>query len=354
MILNGGSAFVTTGAQTITHRIKQENRRLEWILFSYRETTGATAPTSNQDGLLGRIKEIRLRVNDVKNSRNAIQVRGPAAVSYARNNFERLDRETQRGYALGATAGSSSIWTHVPIMLRNPMFGEPFGNQLSLPLGKQLKDDPILEIDLRADAEVHSANVPTGLVATLTFGYRDVPDDVPYIPSELRTDTFDVTAAGKAQFEFGSVGVLTQMLVQGYNAKAYANNIQRAILADFPNLISVEYGRQLARRNTFHAIQALNDYSQDTYPGDSISAGTSFLSNRNITGESFYDFLADLPIQDAWSINSCFNLDPYAMGGDKFRLIWNDWSNASNQAVITYHRLLPSDIGQLRGLTVGI
>lgn len=352
-ILNGGSAYITTAAQTISYRIKQENRRLEWILFSFRETTGASAPTSNQDGLAGRVKEIRLRVNDQKNSRMAVQVRGPAALSFARNNLERLDRETQRGYASAALANSVSSWTHIPILLRHPLFNEPFGNQLSLPLGKQLKDDPTLEIDLRADAEVHSLNAPTGLVAVLTFGYREVPEDVPYIPSELRTDTFDVSAAGKATFEMGSVGVLTQLMIQGYNSKTYANNIQRAVLADFPNLISVEYGRQLARRNTFHALQAINDYSQDTYPNDSASSSAA-LTARNISGESFYDFLADLPIQDAWSINSCFNLDPYAMGGDKFRVIWNDWSSASNQAVITYHRLLPSDIGQLRGLTVGV
>ena len=352
VILNGGAAYVTTAAQTLSYRIRQENRRLEYILFHFRETTGGVAPTGNGDGLGGRVKEVRLRVNDVKNSRNMIQARGPALLSFARNNVERLDRETQRGYAGGNISASASIWTTIPIFLRHPLVNEPFGNQLSLPLGKKLKDEPVLEIDLRADSEVFSANVPTGLVAALTFGYRDVPEDVPYIPSELRTDTFDVASVGKATFEMGSVGILTQMLIQGYSAKTYANNITRTILADFPNLISVEYGRTLARRNIFHGIQALNDYSIDTYPNDG-TAGSAQLFQRNMQGESFYDFFADLPIQDGWSINSAFNLDPYALGGDKFKVIWNDWTNASAQAVITYHRLLPNDITDLKGLTVG-
>jgi hypothetical protein len=61
-----------------------------------------------------------------------------------------------------------------------------------------------------------------------------------------------------------------------------------------------------------------------------------------LTGESFFDFLTDLPGLDAFSLARVPDLNTDALGGDKFRHVFNDLASASRPAHFTYHKILSS------------
>lgn len=340
-----------TAAQTVTARIKQEKRRLEAILIVLRATTAASS-TNNQDGLAGLVKEIRLRVNDVLGSRNLIQVSGPALLSFVRNNFGHLDRNTYASYQTGTLASSTAHTVAFYVPIRHPQIAEPYGNLLSLPLSSNfLKDDPILEIDLNAGTAVFNTAPTPGSPTIKAYSIlREVPDTVPYIPSELRTESWTPGSAAKWTYEFASVGFLTQVLIQGYNAVTYANTTQRISLLSSGGILSVEYGRNAVRKFEDDVIQCLNDLSQDQR---SILPADTALSTRAFAGEYFLDFLTDHPCADAFSPMSLLNLNTEALNGDKCRLVFDQFAG-NYLARITQHRLLARTSAALKDLAVAI
>jgi hypothetical protein len=342
-----------TAAQTVTARIKQERRRLEALLLVFKATTAA-ASSNNGDGLAGLIKEIRVRVNDVLGSRNMIQVSGPGLLSFNRNNFGWLDRNTYASYQTGTLAASSAHTVAFYIPVRHPSIAEPYGNLLSLPLSSNfLKDDPIVEIEFHQGTTVFNTTPTTPLSPNIKLYsiLREVPDSVPYIPSELRTDTLNAdAAANKKYFDFSSVGFLTQCLLQGYSSQTYGNAVTRASLLSAGGLLTVEYGRNAIRKFDDDTIQLLNDMSQDQR---TIVPADTALSTRQFAGEYMLDFLTDHPNSDAFSPMSMLNLNTEALGGDKCRIVL-DTMPANTQARITYHKLLARTAAALKDLAVAI
>jgi len=349
-ILPSGSLTSIASAQTLTARIKQEKKRLEAVVLIVKTASAVTTGVV-EDGPPGLVKEIRLRVNDVLGQRNAVKVSGPGLLSFLRNNFGFLDRNTFQAYQTLHVA--STVWTfcfYIP--LRHPMFAEPYGNLLSLPLSAAfVKDDPILEVDLCAGAEVWAGTLPASATVRAMAILRDIPDSVPYIPSELITDTLNAdSAAAKKTFEFPSVGFLTQVLAQGYSAQTYAATVDRAsLLTTTTGLLTLEVGRNKIRTFDDDSVNALNDLSQlqmKAVSGD-------IMSNRSFLGEYFIDLLSDHPGSDAFSAASVINLNTDALGGDKCRLIF-DTMPLNVQARITYHKLLARTPEAIKPLMVNV
>lgn len=353
-------------AQTITFRIKQEQRRLEGFILSLQLTNNAAIPTGAAwGGMAGVVKEIRVKVQDALGSRNAVQVSGIGCLSWVKNQLGRLDRNTQTGYATAAlpafaTENVSTINYFVP--LRHPIVSEPFGNYLALPLSsKFLGDDVIVEVDLwdigAAAGTVFLANSPTwpANAASLQTLVREVPEEFGYIPSELRSDMFAPSAVANATYEFTSNGYLTSALVQGLSASAFGNGLTRAsILATGGNL-QFQYGRDIWLKDNEAFSNALNDLSADNYPSATTATITgSALTNRNMPNEIMIDFLADLPQTDAFSVGSIPNLYTAALGGDKARLVFNDFAAVGRAAHITMHRFLPIKADDLSALALSI
>jgi len=361
------SAPSGTGAQTLRFLIKQERRRLEAFTFRLGLTTAATAMTGAAwAGYAGVVKEIRLVVNDGPaggGQRNVIQISGPACLSYVRQLGLNIDRKTQIGYAsAGFTGVSTAIELNFYVPIRHPSFQEPLGNVLAFPLSSTYSaNDVYVEVDLYDIAPGASAPVFTTFGPTYTANATllqthlvEIPDSFPYLRSEWRTDTgFSTNATANVPYEFTSGGFLTGFLMQGFSA-VIKNDVTRSTLLSSGGQYRLEYGREVLMKSDESFMQALNDLSSiQVYPNDANAIGTGgVLQNRNFAGESFFDFLTDLPGVDAFSLASCPDLNTDALGGDKFRLVFNDLASSSKGVHLTYHKLLSSRdsiIGVVKG-----
>jgi hypothetical protein len=345
----------STGAQTIRFLVKQERRRLEAFTFRLSITTNAAAMTGAAwGGYAGIVKEIRLVVNDGPaggGQRNLVQVSGIGCLSYVRQLGLNLDRTTQVGYATAGFPGSGTLQLNYYVPIRHPSFQEPLGNVLAFPLSSTYSaNDVYVEVDLydiAAAGSVFTTNGPTYAAtnpALVQTHLVEIPDSFPYIRSEFRTDTgFSTSATANVPYEFTSGGFLTGFLVQGFSA-AIGNATTRSTLLSTGGQWRVEYGREVLMKTDEAFMQSLNDLSAPlVYPNDATAIGTGgVLQNRIFTGETFFDFLTDLPGLDAFSLASCPDLNTDALGGDKFRLVANDLASASRPMHITYHKLLSS------------
>jgi len=359
------SAPSSTGAQTLRFLVKQERRRLEAFTFRLGLTTNATAMTGAAwAGYAGAVKEIRLVVNDGPaggGQRNVVQISGPACLSYVRQLGLNIDRKTQIGYAsAGFTGVSTAIELNFYVPIRHPSFQEPLGNVLAFPLSSTYSaNDVYVEVDLydiSAGGSVFTTNGPsyTANTTLLQTHLVEIPDSFPYLRSEWRTDTgFSTNATANVPYEFTSGGFLTGFLLQGFSA-VIGNAVTRSTLLSTAGQYRIEYGREVLMKSDESFMQALNDLSAiQVYPNDATSIGTGgVLQNRNFAGESFFDFLTDLPGVDAFSLASCPDLNTDALGGDKFRLVFNDLASSSKGVHLTYHKLLSSRdsiIGVVKG-----
>lgn len=343
-----------TGAQTIRFLVKQERRRLEAFTFRLSITTNAAAMTGAAwGGYAGIVKEIRLVVNDGPaggGQRNLVQVSGIGCLSYVRQLGLNLDRTTQIGYASAGFPGSATLQLNYYVPIRHPSFQEPLGNVLAFPLSSTYSaNDVYVEVDLydiAGSGTVFNTNPPAyaANAALVQTHLVEIPDSFPYIRSEFRTDTgFSTSATANVPYEFTSGGFLTGFLVQGFSA-AIGNATTRSTLLSTGGQWRVEYGREVLMKTDEGFMQSLNDLSAPlVYPSDATAIATGgVLQNRIFTGETFFDFLTDLPGLDAFSLASCPDLNTDALGGDKFRLVANDLASASRPMHITYHKLLSS------------
>ncbi|MCX8156613.1 MAG: hypothetical protein N3J91_09235 [Verrucomicrobiae bacterium] len=348
-----GTLSSLSAQQTVTFRIKQEARRLEAVILTLKATTGAS-PANNHDGLAGLVKEIRLVAEDVNGKRNIVQVTGPALLSFIRNNFGSLDRHTFASYRAANLAASTAYACNFFIPVRHPNVAEPYGHQLSLPLSANfIKGDAMLEVDINPASVVFSAGAPTGATIKALAILRNVPDSVPYIPTELITQTISFAAAGKQAYDFSTTGFLTQVLVQGYNSTTYGSSIQRTnVLSSIPEgTLAYVHGRNkiMVLDNDFgFALNDLTQYLVGKVPGETTINPASF------DGEVFLDFMSDYPGADAFSAASIPNLNTDALGGDKARLEFDQWANSAAMARITYHKILARTRDAIKGLAVAI
>lgn len=344
-----------TAAQTLRFLIKQEKRRLEAFTVKLRLTTTATAPTGAAwAGLAGVVKEIRLVANDGPaggGQRNVVQVTGPGCLSYVRQLGANIDRQTQVCYGSSGFPVSTTLELSFYVPVRHLGISEPLANVLSLPLSsKFLANDVYVEVDLYdigAAGTVFTANPPgyaSSQPALVQVHLREVDEMFPYLRSEFRTDTgFSSNATANVPYEFTSGGFLTGFLVQGFSA-ALGNATTRSTLLSSGGQFRLEYGREVIAKTDEAFQQALNDISiPEVYPDNAAAViANATLPNRMFTGESFFDFLTDLPNGDAFALASCPDLNTDALGGDKFRLVFNDLASSSRPVHITYHKLLSS------------
>lgn len=346
-----------SAAKTYTFRIGQQRRRLDAILLQLSVTNDAST-AANADGVSGLVKEVRVIANDVLGKRNVVKCPGSALIAYVRNNLGRLDRYTQSAMGAGSAGtltASATMLCHFWIPLRALFIQEPYANLTSLPLSSSwIKEDVIVEVDLRAASEVYSAGAPTASAIGAVALYRDVPDNIPYIPSELITDPISFGAAARQEYQFGQSGFLTQALIQGYVSATYANTATRVQLLSAAGILSFEYGRTVLRRGPESLLRAINDYSQNVVgaEGNGLITGNQ-MERRTPIGEVMFDFVTDFPETDAFSIFSILNLSKDALGGDVARIVWSDWANTGYQGRITYHKLLPRSAEDFNLLTKG-
>jgi hypothetical protein len=364
-VLTPNTAPSGTAAQTATFRIRQEGGiRVETLNLKLRLTTAASAITGAAwGGLVGVIKEVRVIANDALGKRSIVRMSGIALAMFAQQNLLNLDGNTQIAYANAVSYPLSTVVDiTLPIPLRHPGFGDPFGNQLSLPLSSRfIGDDVSVEVDLNdltAGGVVFTTN-PPAYTATdtllLEVCSRRVPESVPYIPSELVSELSGAfSGTSKQYFELPTGGYLTQLGIQGLSAD-FDDTVTRQSLVAAGNQYQVDLNRERLATTNQQFIQARNDRSRVAYPR-SVSAviASSFLHARMFDGEAFFDFVTADHGYDVFSVASAVNLDPAVTGSNKLRVTFADLANSSYRAHYHYHKLLPIKAEDLNTLAASV
>jgi hypothetical protein len=354
-----------TAAQTARFRLRQENGvRVEQLNLKLRLTTAAGAITGAAwGGFVGVIKEVRVIASDALGKRNVVRMSGIALAFFAQQNFLNLDGNTQVAYASAVSYPlSTALEITLPVPIRHPAFGDPFGNQLSLPLSSRfLGDDVMVEVDLTdlvAGGAVFTTNPPTYHATEpllLEVNYRKVPESVPYIPSELVSDLSPAFAGtSKQSLEIPNGGYLTQLGIQGLSSD-FEDNITRSALVVPGNQVQIDLNRERLWTTNQEFIQARNDRSRVVYPRNvSATIASSFLFARAFNGEMFFDFVTADHGYDVFSVASAVNLDPAVTGSNKLKVTFADLANASFRAHFHYHKLLPMKAEDLNTLAASV
>jgi hypothetical protein len=354
-----------TAAQTTRFRLKQENGvRVETLNLKLRLTTAASAITGAAwGGMLGVVKEVRVIANDALGKRNVVRMSGIALAMFAQQNFHNLDGNTQIAYASAVSFPLSTVVEiTIPVPLRHPCIGEPFGNQLSLPLSSRfVGDDVMVEVDLweiTAGGAVFTTNPPTYAASEpllLEVCYREVPESVPYIPSELVSDLSQAfSGTSKQKVEIPTGGYLTQLGIQGLSAD-FGNAVTRSALVAVGNQYQIDLNRKRLATTNQQFIQARNDRSRSVYPrAAAANIASSFLFARAFDGEAFFDFVTADHGYDVFSIASAVNLDPVVTGSNKLTITFADLANSSFRAHFHYHKLLPIKPEDLNTLAASV
>jgi hypothetical protein len=346
-ILSLQTGSVALGS-TATWKISRQPRRLEGLRVRITATTDGAAATASKItarfGIAAIVKQLRLKVNDRIGNRNAVAMPGFCLLSYLTNVDVKLGRSTQQAMPAGLVVSTAYTFT-IYVPLRHPQIGEPYGNVLALPLDNaNLNEDPSVEIDFETSANLLSAGAISSVTAAVQPVYRDVPQSVPYIPTELQTVVWDPTTTSNVPFEFPNVGVLSGFLVQAADRTTFATTRALATGGQY----RLEYGRQVLLKTDDLFLEDANDASRISYP-----TGSSIVGNQP-TNEAFFDFVTEETGQDAYSINSVINLDSATLAGDKLRLFFNDLVDSSTTLWITTHKFLPRSLAELGALSVGI
>jgi hypothetical protein len=354
-----------TAAQTAKFRIRQENGvRVETLNLKLRLTTAAGAITGAAwGGFVGVIKEVRVVANDALGKRNVVRMSGIALAMFAQQNLLNLDGNTQSAYASVVSYPLSTVLEiTLPVPLRHSGFGDPFGNQLSLPLSSRfVGDDVSVEVDLNdltAGGAVFTTNPPAYNATEpliLEVCSRKVPESVPYIPSELVSDLSPAFAGtSKQYFELPTGGYLTQLGIQGLSAD-FDDTITRVALVAAGNQYQIDLNRERIATTNQQFIQARNDRSRVVYPRSvSANIASSFLYARAFDGEAFFDFVTADHGYDVFSVASAVNLDPAVTGSNKLKVTFADLANSAYRAHYHYHKLLPLKAEDLNSLAASV
>jgi len=347
-----------TAAQTCRFRLPRQSRRLSHLALRVRQTTGASLPTNTDgDGLAAVVREVRLNISDIRGDRSVVKASGPALLSYSENNEINRDRKSQVGYAGTGFPASTAVDIRIPIWCAHPKITEPLRHNLGIPWSSNfLGNDPVLEVDLAAvvagASNVYVTNGTTwpSNALELLAVYHEVPESVPYLPWQLESSLWKPNQVSKVPYIWSQVGVLMQSLWQTYTD----DNLQaRVTPLSSGGTVKLEYGTNQYGDLSQEWTEYLNDQTRLTYP-DSVSAviASSFLFERNIGGEMFFDFMSDLPGTDLFAAAAAFNLDQSALKGDTMRLVFNDYASTANPSRVTNFRLLPSSAAEIAQLLV--
>lgn len=348
-----------TAAQTVTFKMSRQSRRLTGLFIRVTPTTASSLPANTDgDGLAAVVNEVRFNISDVRGDRAAVKASGPALLTTAFNNDVFPDRSTQVGYAGTGFPTSTAVPMIFPIFLAHPKIPEPLCYQLGMPFSDRfMAIDPTIEVDLNAVAAgASNVFVTNGCTwgsnaMELLAVYHEVPETVPYIPWQLTTEVWAPTVTSKVPYEWSNVGVLLQALFQTYTDGTWQ---QRVSPLSSGGTMQLNYGTNQYGNLHLDWLTYLNDQTRPTYPA-SVSAviASSFLFERCIGGEFFYDFMTDRPGPDLFAVAAAFNLDQRALAGDKMRLFFNDLASTAYRTRVTNFRLMPDNMAQVASLLAG-
>jgi hypothetical protein len=342
-----------TSKQTVSLRIPQSRRRLEGIIIEPIFLTPAGAPTATSDGFANIFSEVRLRVNDVLGSRNAIQCPSTVLLNFNESMGGAQSRHNLFGERPVTAAKNYRL--HVPVMVRQPCFEEPVGNIFGIPLD-QLNEDPVLEIDIDSNASTASANPSVSIPAIrAVILYRDVDPAVKYMPTELISSRWTIPATGKQSFDVATGGFLTALMMDQYSTFATT----RALLYTANDH---EFQIELGSNKVMQKFPTIMDGLLDNQNGSFASATPFFtrvaavdtsatdvsFSGRYL-GNYIFDFMYDDSKGGAFSPASILNANPIPLGGDRVKMTGTNYS-AVGTVIMTHHKLLTRSAGDLAAL----
>jgi|GEM_PF-4922118 len=223
-VTSASGGVPSLGNKNIALRIPRQRGRLEKleVITKINQATSSLAgDTSTNLTALDIFDEVRLRVSDAHASnRLLVQCPGSSLAMWQRYTVGQLNRHAQYLATKPDLAAGTYYVTHtIPVM--DPLMSELVGIKTALPMQDNLGtgEDPTLELDLAAAVANfgYVAGGTTTLAGIRVRAYfRDVPDDVPYIPTELKTNlvTWSQWPDG---WELPGTGFLARLLNEGWS-----------------------------------------------------------------------------------------------------------------------------------------
>lgn len=339
-----GAAITNLSASSVTPcqlRIERQDRRLEKIVLNITGTLATPTTAAARDALEGILKDIRLKVNDAAGSdRLALKANSTTLINRARFLNGDIDRYTRTYYGTKA-AGAFEI--NVPIYFRHPLLTEAVGHKTSLALDARFMGaDPILEIDLADFNSIGltvgtSTFLPGGLTILAAMHYRQVPSDVPYIPTQFFTnEIWGNTAAGEQYWTFPEDGHLAGFMMEEFTS----STARGAALSNTGVRGEWQFQYNGTERQSW--TTKLQEADNDCWARNGV---TSVVSNPSFTTD--IDFLHDTEQGEAMSPGSTYNMY-IANAGQRARLYTNNLVASASVKVSTY-KFLTTNLQQLIG-----
>lgn len=330
----GSSASVASTAVSNPTRvtIPRQSRRLEYLILHLNVTIATPTSTASRDALEGIVKEFRFKASDAGGqNREVIRAGSATLLAYHRRLVGGFGADTQECIGQKA-AGTYDLF--IPVHFRHPAMSEVIGHRTSLPLSSAfLASDPYFEFDLGTIGDIGlSAGTYTVNFARVNYRYREVPDSIAYIPSELVSNDYTwPSGGGKAVFELPENGWLAGILHEGFTSATARGDI----LASSGEW-KLRFGR--SELDAFHqATQA----EEDGWWGRQYAPDVAALLAHNDVGIWHRDLFHDSPLGEAMSAGSMLNLYG-ANKGDRAQLEGTNLS-ASVTSRITLAKFLASD-----------
>lgn len=319
-------------------RLERQDRRLEKIVLNITGTLAAPAAFTARDALEGFLKDVRLRVNDAAGSdRLALKANSTTLINRGRFLNGDIDRWTKTYYG---TKAASTFELNVPIYFRHPLLTEAVGHKTSLALDARFQgSDPILEIDV---ADMNSIGLTTGsLFSNVTIlaamHYRQVPSDVPYVPTQFFTnEIWGNTAAGEQSWTFPEDGHLAGFMMEEFTSATArgAALSNTGVRGEW----QFQYNGTERQSWTTKLLEADNDCWTRNAPSSPVY-------NPNFCTD--IDFLHDTEQGEAMSPGSTYNMY-IANAGQRARLYTNNLVASASVKVSTF-KFLTTNLQQLIG-----
>lgn len=336
-LINLGTTALSASATAPSNVVQSLDRNPVWLegftinlkaVVSNHAVTGASAAEANIYGLAGLLKEIRLQVNDTAN-RYAVASNGPALLELAMSERVPLSAET---LALVEDAVPTQNVTHylsIPCWIVPPYIEDPVGSYLGIPLFA-LKQDPTLEIVWEPYTSLFTlaSGGSFTVTAEVELHLREVRDrNLQYYPSEILTERFPWTAAGKKEYQVPESGYLVELLGQSQVSSTAKGNPQNADTDAW----TIYHGpTPIWQKSVWGAHMAAERERLQSVARVSGALGITTL-NSNL----FANFAADRPDAGAFNLVSARNMNTLTGGGAKVKV---EASNALAAGITRFTR----------------
>lgn len=326
------------------------NFAMEGFMLVASVTTSAAVATIAPEGVFALFKRLRLTVNDGGSSRDVLNADGLSVVQRHLQYGGNLDTNTLAAYS-SAFGGTTSYTIRIPHFIPPLSVEDPARSAFLLNLPR-FNADPVLEIQLGAQADIDTHATPTLAFSAITLS---VVTFKRFVRTDAWTfiDTDFITAP--TPFTTNAPQQKYNLPVPGYHfaigARPYSSATALGDFTQTGGFVTISALNSFDRRWTPAELQAMNYYSL----GSDVSTTTNGTQRGIASTVRWWDYLTDLTGAGAVTLDGLLDSNPYASIGTGPQVVW-DLNGGSGKQIVFMHdrcygnieqwKLLPRLIGK--------